>query len=174
MLTICSVQVNTYLKIYQESKDKQKWMKVRLSPLCFIHRGAHKMDSAHLQKICFGWCKGAIPWVWYWQRWCCNVGGIQHGCSWAALKFRWPSCSGGSRARVSQICKYTFYILVNNHIKAHRPIQPNLSVILAYISRSSIWRRGGASTLLMRMTHPGLMWQSFLPSPTRLKWITWL
>lgn len=66
------------------------------------------------------------------------------------------------------------YFFFTNHIIAHRPYTAQFSEIIVYISLSSIWKRGGASTLLMQMAHLGLMWQSFLPSPTHLKWITWL
>lgn len=65
-------------------QDKQKGKMVTLSRLCFIHRGDHTMDSARLQKIRSGRCKGALPWVWHRQRWCGNMGGIQHGHSWPA------------------------------------------------------------------------------------------
>lgn len=33
--------------------------------VCFIHRGDYSLDSACLQKICSGWCGGALPWVWH-------------------------------------------------------------------------------------------------------------
>lgn len=44
-----------------DSKDKHRCIETDINMLCFlIHRGDHTMDSARLQKICSGRCRGAL------------------------------------------------------------------------------------------------------------------